>query len=246
MNTMLSSSRTPRFSLYIPLALLAAVIAIAGFWRTYFAALFAGRSQADWFAHVHTVVFMGWIALVAFQAWLAMKGKIALHRKVGRIGMAFGVLLVVVGLSFALVRFTHRVATLGPDKMTGALLAPLTDMLTFAIFLAGAWFTRAKPEFHRRFILLATTTILIAAVGRLSGGTASVAARDVIPFLAVWLSPLWVAILYDAWKHRILHPVYALGALLLVALRYRQLFRETDTWMGISRAFAHWVAKHLT
>ena len=73
---------------------------------------------------------------------------------------------------------------------------------------------------------------------RLFGGTASVAARDVIPFLLVWLSPLWIAMAYDGLRHRILHPVYVWGTVTLVALRYRQLVRETDAWMAISQWLA--------
>ena len=46
---------------------------------------------------------------------------------------------------------------------------------------------------------------------------------------------------YDGIRHRIIHPVYVFGALVLVAVRYRQLFRETDTWLGISR----WLAERL-
>ena len=254
MNTTLSSAtvanaaarRRSHLSVYIALALLAATIAIAGFWRTYFGALFTGRSQAEWLVHVHAAVFMGWIVLVGVQAFLAMRGRIALHKRIGRWGMAYGGVLVAVGLAFAVITFTRRVAAVGPDNLKGGFLVPLTDMFLFSVFLAGAWITRARSEFHRRFILLATTTILIAAVGRPFGGTTSVALGDVIPFLLVWLSPVWVAMLYDGFKYRIVHPVYAIGALLLIALRYRQLIRETDTWMAISRAFAHWVAKHLT
>jgi len=247
MNTTLSSARLsrPRRSIYIPLAVLAGVIAIAGFWRTYFGALFAGRSQAEWLVHLHAAVFMGWIVLVGLQSYFAMRGRIELHRKLGRIGMAYGALLVVVGLTFATIMFARRVAVVGPDGMKGGLLVPLTDMLIFSSFLAGAWVTRRRPEFHRRFILLATNTILVAAVGRASGGTSSVAAHDVIPFLIVWLSPLWIAMVYDAIRHRTVHAVYVCGAVVLIALRYRQLLRETDTWMAMSRWFAHWVADHL-
>ena len=86
-----------------------------------------------------------------------------------------------------------------------------------------------------RFILLAANCILIAAVGRMFGGTTSIAIRDVIPFLLVWLSPLWIAMVYDGLRQRIVHPVYVFGALILVAVRYRQLVRETDTWLAISR-----------
>jgi hypothetical protein len=121
MNTTLSSARLPRprRSIYIPLAVLAGVIAIAGFWRTYFGALFAGRSHAEWLVHLHAAVFMGWIVLVGLQSYFAMRGRIELHRKLGRIGMAYGAVLVVVGLTFATIMFARRVAVVGPDGMKG-------------------------------------------------------------------------------------------------------------------------------
>lgn len=241
MNASVSSVRRTRLSIVIPLALLVAAIAIAGFWRTYFGALFTGQSQAEWLAHMHAAIFMGWIGLVILQSYLAISGRTALHVKVGKFGMAYGAALVVSGLGFALVKFSRRVAERGVDAMQGQFLVPLVDMTTFSIFLAGAWFTRKHPESHRRFILLATNALIIAAVGRLFGGTGSVAARDVIPFLLVWLSPLWIAMVYDWVRHRIVHQVYIYGALLLIALRYRQLLRETDAWMAIS----HWLAERV-
>ena len=241
MNASLSSVRRARTSIVMPLAFLMAAIAVTGFWRTYFGALFAGRSQSEWIFHVHAAIFMGWIGLVILQSYLAIKGRTALHVKVGKFGMAYGAALVVFGLTFSLVIFARHVAQVGPDGTHGGFLTPLTDMLTFALFLGGAWFYRKRPEFHRRFILLATNGILIAAVGRLFGGTTSIALRDVIPFLLVWLSPLWIAIAYDWIRLRIVHPVFVFGALVLVAVRYRQLVRETDGWLAIS----HWLAERL-
>jgi len=218
-----------------------AAIAVTGFWRTYFGALFASRTQAEWLVHLHAAVFMGWIVLVILQSWFAISGRTALHVKVGKFGMLYGAVLVVVGLSFSLVMFARKVAEVGPDGTRGGFLTPLTDMITFALFLGGAWIYRKRPEFHRRFILLAANGILVAAVGRMFGGTASVAIGDVVPFLLVWLSPLWIAMAYDAIRHRIIHPVYVFGALVLVAVRYRQLVRETDGWQAIS----HWIAERL-
>jgi hypothetical protein len=46
---------------------------------------------------------------------------------------------------------------------------------------------------------------------------------------------------YDWVRHRTVHSVYVFGAFLLIALRYRQLLRETDAWMAIS----HWIAERL-
>ena len=233
--------RRTRPSIVIPLALLMAAIAIAGFWPSYFGPLLTGDSHRDWPYHVHATIFLGWIGLVIVQAWLAMTGRRALHVRVGRVGMAYGVLLVLSGLAFSLLTFARRVALVGPDGTHGGFLVPLTDLGTFSLFLFGAWHTRRRPELHRRFILLATNTLIIAGVGRMFGGTASIALRDVVPFLLVWLAPLWFAMLYDGFKHRIVHQVYLFGALLLIALRYRQLIRETDTWLAIS----HWIAVRL-
>ncbi len=241
MNASLSSARRARISIVIPLGILMAVIAVAGFWRTYFGALFAGRSQSEWFFHLHAAIFMGWICLVILQSYLAITGRTALHVKIGKFGMAYGAALVVSGLSLALFLFARRVALVGPGGTQGGFLFPLSDMLTFSLFLGGAWYYRKRPEFHRRFILLTANGILVAAVGRMFGGTTSVAIGDVIPFLMVWLSPLWIAMLYDGIRHRIVHPVYVFGALILVAVRYRQLVRETDTWLAISR----WLAERL-
>jgi hypothetical protein len=240
MNASVSSLKVRR-SIVIPLGVLMAAIAIAGFWRTYFGALFAGRSQAEWMIHLHAAIFMGWIGLVILQSYLAITGRMALHLRAGRIGMIYGAGLVAFGLTFALILFSRRVAVVGVEGVKGGFLVPLTDMLTFGIFLFGAWRTRTRPDSHRRYILLATNLLLIAAIGRVSGGTASVALRDVVPFLLIWLSPLWISMVYDWTRHRIVHPVYVWGGALLIALRYRQLLRETDTWMAISR----WLAEQL-
>src|SRR5262245_1316275 len=69
MNTSLSSAPRVRLSTVIPLALLMAAIAIVGFWRTYFGALFTGTSRSEWFFHLHAAIFMGWIGIVAFQSY---------------------------------------------------------------------------------------------------------------------------------------------------------------------------------
>jgi hypothetical protein len=241
MNASLSSAQRKRTSIAIPLGFLMAAIAIGGFWRTYFGPLFTGQSRAEWMVHLHAAIFMGWMGLVLLQSYLAVAGRTALHVRVGKWGMAYGVALVVSGLTFSLMKLSHQVAEVGVDGVRGGFLAPFVDSLTFSIFLGAAWFTRKRPALHRRFILLATTTLLIVAVGRLFGGTRSVATGDVIPYLLLWLSPLWIAMAYDWVRHRTVHPVYAVGAFLLIALRYRQLLRETDAWLAVSR----WLAERL-
>ena len=137
---------------------------------------------------------MGWIGLVILQSYLAITGRTALHVKIGKFGMAYGAALVVFGLAFSLCSCSRaRSRWWGPTGTHGGFLTPLTDMRHVRPVSRRRLGYRKRPEFHRRFILLAANGILIAAVGRMFGGTTSVAIGDVIPFLLVWLSPLWIA-----------------------------------------------------
>jgi hypothetical protein len=233
---------SPKASLHIPLVLLIFAIAIAGFWKTYFRDLVFGGLHEHWLLHLHVAVSMGWIGLVGAQAYFAATGRRALHVAIGRWGMLYGVAVIVVGIAFALTRFVERVTHDGLASVERALVAPFSDMSVFAVFLSASWLTRRRPEAHKRFILLATNALIIAAVGRASGGTSSIALHDVLPFLLVWLSPLLIAIAYDAVRYRRVHPAYIFGLALLVALRYRQLLRESDFWPSVT----HWVANTLT
>ena len=76
---------------FVPLALLAVVMALVGFWPTYFGPLLAGKA-ATVLVHVHAVVFVGWLAMFVTQAALAANGRIALHMHLGPWLFAFGML----------------------------------------------------------------------------------------------------------------------------------------------------------
>ena len=48
--------------------------------------------------HVHTGVFVGWLFPFLTQAVLAAVGQVTWHHPLGRFGMGYGVLVVIVGL----------------------------------------------------------------------------------------------------------------------------------------------------
>jgi hypothetical protein len=245
MNTSLSTAASARgLSVYIPLILLMVVFAIVGFWDDYFRDLVFGELHRRWLLHVHVVVTLGWFGLVAMQAYFAMTRRVALHVTVGRWGMWYGVAVAVIGLGFALSLVAERVAAQGPASVERMFTAPLVDMGIFCVFLAGASLTRRRPEFHKRFILLATIALVMPGVGRMPmfNGTRSIAAVDVIPYLLVWLSPVLIATSLDWIRSRRVHAVYIFGIGLLVLQRYREVLRQTDAW----RDFMHWLAGVLT
>jgi len=49
-------------------------------------------------------VFTGWLALFSGQAMFAANGRLRWHLRLGRIGIAYGVLLVIVGLTTGVLR----------------------------------------------------------------------------------------------------------------------------------------------
>jgi hypothetical protein len=230
--------RKPRgMGVYLPISLLCASVALIGFWPTYFGPLLSGTVQALPIIHLHAMVFGGWLLLVILQAVLAATGRIALHMTIGRIGMVYGIVLILVGEVTAFSAFGERVAAGEIEEARRRLFAPVTDLIVFAPFLAAAWVYRRRPEVHKRLIVVATTVLLIAAVHRTTifGGP-----PPPLPYLLfIWLAPIGLGIGWDLARRRVVHPVYVLGIGAVVFLKFlRRPFAQTEAWSD----FVSWLA----
>jgi hypothetical protein len=225
----------PRRRIFVPLALLITLIAFVGFWPTYFGKVLAGTVSAPLIIHIHAAVFVLWLALFIAQAVLAATGRRALHVKLGPWLMAYGVLLIAVALLTSVAIFHQRVAAGNFADAARRLFAPLRDMLVFAPFLAAGWIYRRKPEIHKRIMVAATTILLIAAVTRLAFLGKPVPMPQ---FLLVWLAPIYLAMAWDWYTRRVVHPVYVIAVIVMVSMRLMLPLRESHAWL----AFATWLA----
>lgn len=214
-------------SFYVVLTILVAAIAFVGFWRTYFGPLVAGNVEALPLVHFHVVVYVGWLALFVAQAVFAAVGRVDLHVKLGRFGIVYGVFVIAVGSLVGFGMFAVRVRAGAEAEAIGRLFGPVVDMLIFAPLFAASIHYRHKPELHKRLMILATTTLLVAAVSRM---------RAFVPSLVfvqiVWSAPILLAMAYDYAKRKIVHPVYAFGLVLLLL--------ESQAVRSIARASAPW------
>jgi hypothetical protein len=215
----------------IGLSLFIAAIPFFGFWRSYFGPLLQGVAGHPGFIHVHAAIYVGWIALFVAQVFLASSGRIGLHRRFGKIGVVYGVVVIAVGLFTAWSQFALRVEAGMLAEAQNRLLAPLTDMIVFPIFFGAALYYRRRPELHKRLMIVATTTLLVAAALRLP---LPLPAR-----LLVWFSPILLAMAYDVATRRMLHPAYAVGLAALILLSQRRFLAGTDAWLG----FSGWLAR---
>lgn len=224
----------PKRRFYVAAGVLMAVIVLVGFWPTYFGPLLSLSVERSAVIHFHAAVFVGWLALFVTQAALAATGHIRRHRQVGRFGIGYGVLVILVGVVTTLYQYAGEIRASGVEESLAYPIWPLVDMLMFAPVFGLSIAYRHKPEIHKRLMIVATTTLLIAAAGRMPLPTPLVR--------VVWLSPIILGMGYDFLKSRIVHPAYVIGVAVLFISGYRDGLMQTDVWP----AFARWLGTLFT
>ena len=216
---------------YIVLGLFMGLLAIAGFWPTYFGPLVTGTLSSPAIIHLHAAVFTGWLLLFLAQVVFAASGRVRLHIQLGRMGIWYGVGLIVVGLTTGVIRSRLPDGTADPRLFFSA----MSDMAIFSAFFFSAIAYRKKPEVHRRAMVVAATMLLIAAVARLWFLPDGSTAMGFYGRLAIWCSPVLCAIGYDVVRRRGVHIVYVAG---LVAFVLRRTLAGpisgTDTWGALT------------
>ena len=227
-----SVSRVPWWRwFYLAITLVLIAIVVRGFWPSYFGHLLRDGVARPSIIHVHAAVFSGWMALLLAQVSLVSMGRVRLHRRLGNIGIAYGALVLVIGLAVSFVApVLHvRAGEWTLDRAAGFILLPLVDMVLFAGLFGAAVAYRRTPEIHKRMILAATVALAFAAVARMSF-------RYPIVFLLVWLSPLFAAMAFDLLTRRRVHPVHFVNVAVLTAAFLRIFFMESEGWLRIGRA----------
>ena len=219
-----------RSAIYVAITGVMLATVIAGFWP-YFAA--GGRSDTPrpWLIHVHAAAYSGWMVLFLTQVLLVWRGRSDLHRRLGRVGMAYGVGVLLLGLVATIVAPLAHVAA-GEwtiDQAASFLILPIGDMLLFSGFFAAGFAWRRRPELHKRCMLLATVALMFAPAARLAGDA------NAGLLLVIWLTPLLMGIGNDLWKQRRVHPVYVVGAIVLLIAFGRILLMQTPAWLRIGR-----------
>jgi len=219
----------PRRVLYMGLSVVMALIAIVGFWPRYFGPLVLGTLVQPLLIHIHATVFTGWLVLFFLQAYFAATKRIQLHMTLGRLGIWYGLLLIVVGLTTGMV----RAAAAPPAQAPRLLYVSVADMAMFGGFFAAAIWFRKKPKVHRPAMVVAATALLVAAVGRMTFLPPNGAIR-----LAIWSLPILIAMAFEFRKTGRVHPIYFLGLGVFVIRRYSvPVIIATDAW----GSFARWV-----
>jgi len=116
--------------------------------------------------YVHGVVFSMWIVLLATQSTLITFRRPDVHRRVGMLGLLLAAAMVVLGTMTALTLAARLLQSQGATAAGRASLS-LLDLPVFAGLVMAAVLLRHRPQAHKRLMLLATITLIGAAINRL-------------------------------------------------------------------------------
>src|SRR5439155_10300125 len=117
--------------------------------------------------------------------------------------------MTVMGATTAIKAAARGAAPPGVDALA-FLAIPMVDMLMFSIFVASAFLLRTNREAHKRLMLLAYISIIVAAVARLPG----VLPLGPLGFFGLAFIFLLIAVIYDLGSRRRVHRAYVWGGAL--------------------------------
>ena len=221
-----------RFS-YVIFALIIATVVVAGFSQTINARLLHPPSPRPPIIYFHVAVFTSWVILFILQSTLIATGNVKLHRKVGLLGFALGVMLPITGVAAAIVSTRFYTRPGHPDPRF-FLAISLNDMIEYSFFFGLAIYWRKKSEIHRRLMFIATCTLMSAAIGRLLPASLD----SPVKWIYVGVDALILLGLGRDWiVNKRIHPVYLYGlpAALLGQLTAVHLdLSRSPVWLAIA------------
>jgi hypothetical protein len=224
---------------YPQLAIVLALFVFIGFSRTYYLRFLSDLPPLVTLVQLHGLVFTGWLLLFVVQTRLIAADRADLHMRLGIAGVLLAACVVALGYATAFHTAAvprMRASGLTPSQFS---IVALTSITLFALFVSLAVAFRRRAALHKRFMVLAMIAVLGPAIGRL------VALFDLSTFNYL-LNPGVVAVfvgwcLVQDWRrHRVVHPVYLIGGLVVIASwPLRMMAARSDWWQPIGE----WIAR---
>lgn len=149
---------------FLRAAILMTITIIAGFSVQYL----MGRSTfaSPLRVHLHAFFFMGWVAIYLAQNFFVASDRMNLHRRLGWVGAAWIVPMVVLGCFVTIVIVRRGNVPFFFRPLHFLVFDPVA-VFTFAGLTAAAIRLRRRTEWHRRLHFCAMSMLLGPAFGRL-------------------------------------------------------------------------------
>jgi uncharacterized membrane protein YozB (DUF420 family) len=225
-------------SFYLGMACVAAAAAAVGFSTTYFIPLATGRFAGPWIAHVHGLLFIIWVLLLVVQTSLIRRRNTRLHRRIGACALPLAILMALSGVGVGIHAVRRDLAAGIGDFAYSQLPGVLAAMTIFVFYVGLALWTRKRPDWHKRMILLATITVLWPAWFRFRHLMPWLPRPDILLAVIASDSLIVIAMIRDRLKFGHVHPAYWIFGLGLIAEHVTEVMLfDTPMWRATARAF---------
>lgn len=229
---------------YVTMAAIFVAIAFSGFFGTYWLQIARGTFTGSAMLHLHGLLFSLWTLFFLSQALLVANRQLKTHRAWGLLGISLATAMLFTGLAVAIHGLQARLDAGYGDAARAFMIIPVSAILLFAGFVTAAIRNLRRPEWHKRFMLLATVSLLQAAIARFfflaaTGGGPGirpgvgpplpVEATMVAGFIVASL--IIAAMIHDWRSHGRVHPAYWWGFGVTMAVQLmRPVIGYTDAW----------------
>jgi len=224
--------RTDRL-FFTGMALASALMLVLGFLPSYFHRG-AELPALTPLYQLHGALFTAWIALLVVQTALVAGHRTDLHRTLGVAGAVLAAVVFVVGVVVSVETLRRNGGPPGGDPRKFFAI-PLGDILVFGALVGAAVVQRRQSETHKRLMLLATISLLTAAVGRFLRQVGMGGAPNLFYGTDVFVL---VLVLYDLAVRGRVHPATLWGGALVVGFKPLLFYvlSGTPPWLALADA----------
>ena len=201
-----------------------------GFARTYYLAGLIHAPLPSWIIHVHGAIFSTWIILLCIQTGLVSARRVDLHKKLGLFAFGLSCVMVVFGLLAARNSLLRGFSPPGfPLPAQTFFVIPVSDIFMFATLIYFGWALRTNSSVHKRLMIVATVSILDAAIDRWP--FAYIQHGHIGADLTVF-SFLFLLMFYDLWStHKIQRATLWASIFVIVVEEIRVPLATTHLWL---------------
>ena len=183
---------------------------------------------------LHGALFTAWIGLLVAQTALVAGRRTDLHRTLGVAGAVLAAVVFVAGVAVSVETLRRNGGPPGGDPRKFFAI-PMGDILVFGALVGAAVVQRQRSDTHKRLMLLATISLLTAAVGRFLRQVGMGGAPNLFYGTDAFVLAL---VLYDLASRGRVHPATLWGGALVVGFKPLLFYvlSATPPWLALADA----------
>jgi uncharacterized membrane protein YozB (DUF420 family) len=215
------------------MALASALILFLGFLPSYFYRI-AELPPLTPLYQLHGALFTAWIVLLVAQTALVAGGRTDIHRALGVAGAVLATVVFIVGVAVSVETLRRNGGPPGGDPRKFFAI-PIGDITVFGLLVGAAVLRRQQSETHKRLMLLATISLLTAAVGRFLREVGMGGAPNLFYGTDIFVLAL---VIYDLVSRGRVHPATLWGGALVVGFKPLLFYAVavTPPWLALADA----------